>query len=464
VSSPSAALPDEHVSNVDLLALARSLAGAARTGEEIEAYAVRSREVDVNAFEGEVESLATAEVEGVGVRVIVDHRQGYAWAGSLDPDVVAGTLEDARDNAAFGAPDEFYGLVTPDDFAGIDAVELDLFREELLTVPTADKVALAIELEAATKAVDPRIRSLRSASYGDAAAESAVANSHGVEVVTRRTLCSCSAYAMAGDGDDTQTGGGYSAGRAFGDLDVNEAARDAAERAVRLLGAKQPASRRLPVILDPQVTRSLVSLIGSALSADAIQRGRSMFVAREGEEVAAPGVTLVDDPTLADAFGAASYDAEGVPTRRLELIGRGRLNAFLHNVYTARRGATTTTGSAIRGGFKSTPGVGARALHLMPGALSAEEILASVPEALFVQSVSGLHSGTNVVSGDFSVGAEGLMVRGGAFAEPVREVTIASTLQRMLHDIVHIGSDLEWLPGGAAGMTVLLDEMSVAGR
>ena len=118
----------------------------------------------------------------------------------------------------------------------------------------------------------------------------------------------------------------------------------------------------------------------------------------------------------------------------------------------------------MRGGFKSPPGVGARALHLVPGQLTADEILASVPEALFVQSVSGLHSGTNTVSGDFSVGADGLMVRGGEFAEPVREITIASTLQRMLHDIVHIGADLEWLPGGAAGMTLLLGDMSVAGR
>lgn len=452
------------MSGVDLLELARSLAGSANAGEEIEVYAVRSRDVDVNAFDGDVESLSTAEIEGVGVRVIVDRRQGYAWAGSLDREVVGDALADARDNAAFGAPDEFYGLVTPDEFAGIEAVELDLFREELLAVPTSNKVALAIELEAATKAVDPRIRVLRSASYGDAAIESAVVNSHGVEVVTRRTVCSCSALALAADGDETQTGDGYSVGRAFGDLDVNEAAHDAAERAVRLLGARQPASRRLPVVLDPRVTRSLVALIGSALSAEAVQKGRSMFVGRDGEEVAAPGVTLVDDPTLPEAFGATSHDAEGVPTRRLELIGRGRLSAFLHNTYTARRGATTTSGSAVRGGFKSPPGVGARALYLVPGDRSPEQILASVPEALFVQSVSGLHSGTNPVSGDFSVGAEGLMVRGGEFGEPVREITIASTLQRMLHDIVHVGTDLEWLPGGAAGMTLLLGEMSVAGR
>ncbi len=452
------------MSDVDLLALARSVAGAARAGEQIEAYAVRSRDVDVNAFEGEVESLATAEIEGVGVRVIADGREGYAWAGSLDPDVVADTLADARDNAGFGAPDEFYALATPDDFGGVTPPDLDLWRDDVLSVSTADKVALAIELESMTKSLDVRIRALRSASYGDAVSESAVANSNGVEMTNRRTMCSVSADAMAEDESGTQTGDGYSMGRGFADLDLSEAAHDAVERAVRLLGAQQPESRRLPVVLDPEVTRSILSLVGSALSAEAVQKGRSLFVGREGEAVAAPNVTLVDDPTLGEAFGATPHDAEGVPTRRLELVAAGNLVAFLHNVYTARRGGAVTTGSAVRAGFKSRPGVGARALHLVPGTMSREEILASVPEALFVQSVSGLHSGTNPVSGDFSVGAEGLMVRNGELAEPVREITIASTLQRMLHDIVHVGADLEWLPGGAAGMTLLIGEMSVAGK
>ncbi len=111
----------------------------------------------------------------------------------------------------------------------------------------------------------------------------------------------------------------------------------------------------------------------------------------------------------------------------------------------------------------SARGVGARALHLSRGAMAPEGILASVDEALYVQSVSGLHSGANPVTGDFSVGAEGLMVRAGSFAEPVREVTVASTLQRMLHDIAGVGSDLTWLPGGAAGMTLLVSEMTLSG-
>jgi PmbA protein len=447
----------------DLLSVARGVADAARVGEQVEAYVLRSKEVDVKVFGGEVESLAVAEVEGVGIRVIVDARQGYAWAGSLDTDVVAETLTEARDNASFGAPDESYALASPADVGGIAVPDLDLWREELLSVPTADKVALAIELEAATRAVDPRVRGVESVSYGDAATESAVATSLGVEVQTRRTTCACSAFAMAGEGTETQTGSGFSAGRAFTDLRAGEAARDAAERAVRLLGAKQVPSQRLPVVMDPLVTRSLLGLLGGALSGEAIVKGRSLFVGREGESVAASTVTLLDDPTIEAAFGATSHDSEGVPTRPVPLISGGRLDSFLHNVYTARRAGANTTGSAVRGGFKSPPGVGARALHLVPGDFTPDAILASAPVALYVQSVSGLHSGTNPVSGDFSVGAVGLIVRDGEFAEPVREVTIASTLQRMLHDIVHVGSDLTWLPGGAAGMTLLIGDMSVGG-
>ncbi len=451
-------------SGMDLLALARRVSGAARGDEQIEAYAVRSHETEARVFDGEVESLSVAGVEGVAVRVIREQRQGFAWAGSLDPEVVDETLAEARDNAEFGEPDEWNGLVAPSDLAGVAPADLDVWHEELLRVGTDDKVALALELESATRAADGRVRAVNHAGYSDGAVESAIASSLGVEAATRRTTCSCSTMAIAGETASTQTGYGFSAGRTFADLDPTQAAADAASRATRLLGARKPRSRRLPVILDPLVTRSVLGIVGAALNGEAVLKGRSMFAGREGEAVAASGVTVVEDPTNPDALGAATFDSEGVPTRRLELIGGGRLAGFLHNVYTGRRSGHGTTGSAVRGGFKSVPGAGARALALEPGLCSPEEILAAVPEALYIQSVSGLHSGTNPVSGDFSVGAEGLMVRDGAFAEPVREITIASTLPRILLDIGEVGSDLTWLPGGGAGQTLLVTEMTMSGE
>ena len=451
------------MSDADLLDIARRVAGAARPDEQVEAYVVRSRDTDVEVFGGEVESLTTAVVEGVGVRVIADQRQGYAWAGSLDADVVDDTLQDARDNAKFGEPDEWYALPGPSDVNGGAKASLDLWRDELLAVTTDEKVAIALDLERATKAADARIRNVESSSYGDSQSEAAIANSLGVEATTRRTSCGASSVAIADDGTGPQTGYGYVAGRALADLDLDSVPRDAATRACRLLGARPIAGRRIPIILDPLVTRSVLGVLSSAFNGESVLKGRSLFAGRAGEPIGAPVVTVLDDPTDPRASSASLYDSEGVPTRANTLIDAGVLRGFLHNVYTGRRSGAGTTGSAVRG-FTSTPGVGVRALRLEPGALSAEAIMAAVPEALYVQSVSGLHSGTNPISGDFSVGAEGLMVRGGDFAEPVREVTIASTLQRMLLDIAEVGDDLTFLPGAVAGMTVLLSEMTVSGE
>ncbi len=446
----------------ELAVLARSVAEAAAAGEQVEAYVVRSRETEIKVFGGEVESLAVAEAAGIGVRVIVDGRQGIASAGSLDPDVVAATLVDARDNASYGAPDDAYGLATPEDVGDAIPAALDLWRDDVLGTATEDKVRLAVAVDRAVLAADSRVRGVESTDYGDAALEMAMVASTGVTASITRTSASVSSVAMAGERDETQTGFGFDVGRGFADLDVGRVVAMAAERSTRLLGATQPATRRIPVVLDPMVTASVLSLIGSALSGEAVLKGRSMFAGRVGEAIAAAGVTIADDPTDGAAFGASPVDGEGIPTRATTLVRDGQLLGFLHNLYTARRSGATTTGSAVRG-YGSTPGVGARALHLRPGTRSVEEVLAAVPEALYVQSVSGLHSGTNPVSGDFSVGAEGLMVRDGALAEPVREITISSTLPRILLDIAEIGADQTWLPGGTAGLTLLVSEMTMAG-
>jgi PmbA protein len=145
------------------------------------------------------------------------------------------------------------------------------------------------------------------------------------------------------------------------------------------------------------------------------------------------------------------------------LITGGVLQGFLHNAYTARRLGTVSTGSAVRGGFKSTPSAGARALALAPGDRSQDELVAGIDNGILVQSVSGLHSGVNPVSGDFSTGAEGLRITNGQVGAPLREFTIASTLQRMLQDVTAIGNDVEWLPMRAAGVTIVVGDVTVSG-
>jgi PmbA protein len=445
----------------DLLDVADRIVGMAEAGEELEAYVGRSSDTQVRVYEGEVEQLAVADSQGVGVRVVRDGRQGFAYCGTFDPDALAETVAEARDNAAFGEPDEANGLPEPD---GVEPVALDLWRPGLADVPTADKLALALELERAVLGADRRITGVESCDYADALAEAAIVTTTGVRRASRETGCELVAYSLAADGDDTQTGFGFSLGRSFDELDVGVAARDAADRAVRMLGATKPPSGRLTIVLDPWVTAQLVGIVAGTLGAEEVVKGRSLFADRVGEQIASPLLTAVEDPTDARSWGATPVDAEGLATRRVPLVDAGVLQGFVHSTWTARRMGTASTGSAVRGGFKSTPGAGCRAVVATPGTATAAELIAGVDDGVLVQDVSGLHSGVNPVSGDLSTGAEGLRIRGGEVAEPLREFTIASTLQRLLLDVRAVGADLTWLPMSAAGLTLVIGDVSVSGE
>ena len=451
----------------DLLALASSVVEKAQAGEGMEVYVVRGSETEVRAYEGSVESLTSADSSGVGIRVVLEgteeegSRLGFAWAGSLDPAVIEAALADARDNARYATPDPDVVLARPD---GASVVEQDLWDDGVTATPMEDKIALALDLERATRAADDRVRQVSSADYSDERAEMALASTTGIRSSARRTTAFVSVDAIAGVGADTQTGTGFSVGRAPADLDPEEAMGEAVQRATRLLGAQKAQSGRCTVVFDPRVVSTLLSVMASALSGEAVVKGRSFFAGRIGESVANAAVTLVDDPTDSRAFSASTYDAEGLACRRNVLISDGMLRMFVFDTVSARRAQMQSTGSAVRGGFAGTPSAGCRALVLQPGTKGAEDILASVGDGLYVQSVTGIHSGVNTVSGDFSVGAEGLMIRAGALAEPVREVTVASTLQRMLQSIVEIGGDLRWLPGSAAGQTLAIADMQLSGE
>jgi PmbA protein len=444
----------------ELVDIARRVATAACGGEQVEAYVSWTKDTHVRAYDRGIETLSSAEGAGVGVRVIVGKKQGFAYVGSLEGDAPVEALAEARDNAGFASEDEHAAIASPD---GVEALELDLWRYELVSTPTEAKTEMALELERLAYAVDKRIRTVVEADYSDTAIEFAIATSTGIEESGRRTRCYVGTEVIADDGRGDQTGYGYSLGRAPLDLDLEDAAAKAVERAVRLLGATKPPSAPVTVVLDPRVTATLLSVLASTLSGEEVAKGRSLFAGRVGEEVAHPAFRLVDDPTNTAAPGAARVDSEGLACRRNVLIEDGRLLGYLYDTRAGHLAGVRSTASAVRGGFKSTPGVGARALTLDRGEHDPEEILRLVGEGLYVQKVSGVHSGVNRVSGDFSVGAVGLLISGGSFAEPVREFTIASTIQRMLQHVLFIGSDLTWPAGNACGLTLAIGEMSMGG-
>jgi PmbA protein len=444
----------------ELLDLAAKVAGAAGAGEQVEAFVGRSTSTSVKVHDGAIESLTQATSAGIGVRVIEDGRQGFAWAGSLDDDVVAEVLAEARDNVAYAQAEPWVGLAEPD---GVEPPRIDLWREGLAAQTTERKVDLALELERAVRARDPRIDGVRTAQWSDGAGEGAVATSTGIAVAGRSTFCNLSVLALASEGGETKTGYGVSVGREPDDVDLDRAADDAVERATRLLGAVQPASGSVTLVLEPRMAATLLGVVAGTLNGESVLKGRSPFADRMGEPIASPLFTLVDDPTDPLSLGADSHDGEGLATRRVPLIVEGVLQGFLHNTMTGRRAGVPSTASAVRG-YRSTPGVGAQALALATGSGSLDDLMAAVDHGVLVQSMTGLHSGVNPVSGDFSVGVEGLIVRGGQRAEPIREATIASTLQRLLLDVSAVGGEREWTPGGTGAAALVVPGVTLSGR
>jgi PmbA protein len=441
----------------ELQDLADRIVAQAKAGEQIEAYVSRGGETSIRVYEGDVEHFVSAQSESVGIRVIRDGRTGYAYAGTLDESVLHEVLAEARDNVQFGTPDEWAGLAEPD---GVPIVKQELWNDTLAAFPTEQKIALAKELETLTLAADKRVR-CDDSNYDDAYGETAFATTTGIRAYGRENGCYVSVGTLADDGDETQTGFGFSVGRSPAEFDLPRAAREAADRATRLLGATKPQSKRTTVVLDPYVTAQFLRVLSSSFSGENVQKGRSFFADRMGESVANPIITLIDDPTNPLAYSATELDGEGLAARRNVLIENGVLKTFLHSSYSARRGNTVSTGNAVRSG--GTPGVSCLAMQLTPGTATQNELIAAVDDGVLIQMVQGLHSGVNPISGDFSTGASGLAISNGKVGAPVREFTIASTLQKMLLDVVAIGGDVEWLPMSATGVSLVIRDVTLSG-
>jgi PmbA protein len=447
----------------ELEELAASLAGRAQGSEGVEAFVTHERRFNVKVYGGEVESLSSAEPRGAGVRVVSGGRVGFAYSTDLSEEGLAALVSQARDNSGHSTPDDAVALASPWDQAPAEIPGLVDGSQD--AVSSDDKVGFALELERATRAVDPRIRAVEESVYADSDTEIALATSTGISGLYRRTDAWCYSLAIATEGDDTEIGFEFDLARGLGTLDAEVVGRAAAERALGVLGATKVPSGRMPVVFEPYVAGQFLGVLGSALVGEAVQKGRSLLAGRLGEPVAGEGLTMVDDGRREGAPGSAPWDAEGVPTERTEVISKGVLASFLYDTSSARREGRSSTGNAARGSFKAAPHPSPSNLAIDSTGESRAEVLQRAGRSLLVEDFHGVHSGANPVSGDFSVGATGRLLEGGAPSRPVKEVTIAAPMLDILRGIEAVATDLRWLPFGGSygGATTLVAEMTVAG-
>lgn len=432
-------------------------AGAA----EAEGYAVEESGREVRVHGGAVESLTAATQSGFGVRAWIGGRVGYAYGTDSSEAGVAAIAARAAEIAALADPDEF---AAPPQPAPVEALA-GLSDPSVAAFSPARIADLALLVERTALATDSRVVGVEGAVYADSAERVAISSSTGVAGEYEASSCFTYVQALAEGEGGRETGLGFGLARGPQGLDPETVGREGGERAVAMIGAVKPASRACPVVLDPTVAASFAGLIGGGLGADSVQRGRSPFAGRLGDELAGSALVLSDDGRDPEGPASAPFDGEGLPRRRTPLIAGGRLEAYLYDTYTARRGEAASTGNGSRSGYRSRPSVSASNLVVGAGSHSFAELLREAGEGVYVTDVAGLHSGVNPVTGVFSVGASGRAIRGGELAEPVREFTIASDLVSMLGAVRAAGAEARWVPFGGSVRTpsLLIGEMTVSG-
>ena len=419
-----------------------------------------SREVRVHA--GEVESLTEASGRGVGIRAWIGNRTGLR----LRDGPLRSRPRPARRGRRRRGPGRGRGRELGRAGALRRAAEIEGLRDPAVAgTDTAEVIELAKRIERAALDRDERVTGVEEVVYVDEDGDAAIATSRGVSGSFGASVAYSFLQAMATQDSEVQTGLGFAVGRSPKSLDPEEIGAEAGDEAASMLGASKPESRTCPVVLSERVTASFAGFIGGAVCADEVQRGRSPFADRLGEEVASSAYVLADDGIDPGGLASAPFDGEGTPRGRTPLLGGGKLLAYLHDSYTARRGGARSTGNASRASYRSPPSVSPSNLVLEPGELTLAQLLERAGDGVYITEVAGLHSGVNPVTGRYSVGASGRAISGGELAEPLREFTIAGDLLGTLAAVQAVGSETRWVPFGGSVKTapILVGEMAIGG-
>lgn len=431
---------------------------------EVEAYVQFGRTVTVKVFDRSVESVTVGEPRGVGIRAVRDGKTGYAFSTDMSAAGITRAVTEVKGNLEAADEDPYSRLpsVDPDDYQ----LTPGLWCPGVSRLSLEEKTDLALRAEAS--ALDsPGVGLVEESVYGDEEEHVAMASTLGVRAEARQSYGYVYVVAHAGHEDERQSGLGFDAARDPHLLDVTMAGRDAAEKAAALVGARPCETGAYTLVLDREVAAAILSTVVQSLSADAVLKGRSVFKDKIGTAIGSPVLTLLDDGLHPGGAATCPFDGEGVPQQVTTLIQDGVLRSYLYDHRSAERegGGARSTGNSRRASYRALPRVGASNLVVSKGEGTLDGLMKRVGEGLYVESVAGLHSGVNPVSGEISLGVSGRLIEGGVAASPVREVTIATDFSALLNKVCDIAGDARWIPfyGSVNTPSIAIEGVTVSG-
>ncbi|MGE7129661.1 TldD/PmbA family protein [Lysinibacillus xylanilyticus] len=425
--------------------------------KEAEVYFERKNSFQCMLYEGQIDSYETSEDGGLSLRGLYNGKMGYAYTEKLDDDSMSFLIDSAKANADVLDEDECIDI-----FEGSNEyTPYEFYNEELETIGIPEKIELLRLIEQKIRAYDSRIVTLDYCFLQEYSTERSLANSKNLSLSHKENGLAIYLSTVVKEGEELKTGVYLKMTRDFHSLNAEEIANAAAEEALANLGEKSIPSGKYPIILRSDATASLLSIFMPILSAENAQKDQSLLKGKVGQKVASDTLTLLNAPFHPEALSGASFDGEGVATKEQAIISNGTLQTLLHNRKTAKKEGCESSGHAHKESYKGALSIAPQNLYISPGKRSKEELIASVSEGVLITELSGLHSGTNTVSGDFSVAAKGFHIQDGKIVSPVKQMTIAGNFFEFLIDIEESSSELYFLPAGYGSPSLLVKELSV---
>ena len=436
--------------------------------DEFEVYGMSSISNLIEIYNLNVENLSFSDTKGLGFRIFKDGRMGYAYTSNLEEPEIRKCMEKAVANSIITHKEQYNYLPREDEFKYKKGLidKKNLFSEKFMDYSIENKIEIARQLESITRKIDKRVKGINNLIYDDSLTEVAILNSAGFEDSYKTSSAFIYESVISRVDNANSTGDYFGYEKDPGKLDIESISQNAVKRSVMLLGAKKVKSKVVNVLLDPFVAAQFLGVIASVLTADTIQKGKSLFKGRIEDRIFKGDFNIIDDGTLEEGLSSKPFDGEGVPKGRTVIFEKGVLKTYLYNAYSARKDKTLSTGNAVRSSYKSPPDIGISNFYIEPSTISFEDLKKSMDRGFYVMDIIGLHSGVNPISGHISVGAKGLWIEDGVISYPVKEVTIATDILSFCKSLEKVGRDLKYLPaGGYVGSpSMLVSNITISGN
>lgn len=445
--------------NTDFAAKLMEIA-LSKGADKAEVYVKTSKSLGIEVKEQKIDTLESSMTMGYCIRVIKGNRLGFSY--STNPDEMNTVAENAIEASRYSEPDDYLEL--PSALQPSVSQPL-IFDNAIASLSKDEAINRTLLIESSAFNEDNRIKKIRKASGSFSTNNTYIVNSHGINAHYQSTGCSAQLMAIAEEGSESQLGWDYQGSRFLKDISFEEVGRNAARRATQLLRSRKINSIKGFVLLDNSVSTEFLGILSSALSSESVQKKKSMLAGKKGDVVISDRLSIIDSGLLDGKLGSKPVDDEGVPTSHKILIGRGILNGYLYNTYTAKKDGIASTGNAVRGGYTGIPTVGPTNLYIEPASAeytaNFEKLINNINKGLYVIETMGMHT-ANPISGEFSVGASGLWIENGEIKYPVKEAVISGNILDLFKKVVMVGDDLRFY-GNIGASSLLIEEIDISG-